>query len=279
VITTAAAAHVLNSKPARSGHELQRKQYPQLRATSGITPAGGLDQAAYVSRFRLWPELQSPLAALGDRLERPGKERITLDGTLSRLINSEMVASSARVIWELPGRLRVEQAGGETTVLGFDGQYAWKSNGSLTAEDQDLLDTFLFDSVEHFFIGQAKGFATRSLGSRFTSNASGDEQPGEPVHDLYLVTDQMPGGTTTTYQPKFYGLNSDTQLLELVRYTIESGGLTVKVEVRLSAWSQVEGQMIPGQVVRSEDGKVVASFSVTSASVGPQLSDGIFDRP
>src|SRR5262249_50870140 len=123
-------------------------------------------QPLYVQRGNVWPEMREALEVLGDRLTKPGKERLVLVGTISRLNNPP--AAPVRLVLELPDRLRLEEQQAERMrVVGFDGKEGWATDGALTLSDEDLIETVLYDSAEHFFLGHIKGMATRFLGSRF----------------------------------------------------------------------------------------------------------------
>src|SRR5262245_4543162 len=78
----------------------------------------------YIAPSRLWSPLRGVLSALGDRLEKPGKERLTIIGSLTR----RNAASSApfRLITELPNRMRLEEgAGPQQRVIGYDEEGEW----------------------------------------------------------------------------------------------------------------------------------------------------------
>src|SRR5258708_32197884 len=120
----------------------------------------------YISRSRLSPELREAINFLGDRLEKPGKERVTLVGTLSRSGSAEAVP--IRLTTEFPHRIRLEvQHGNDTHVIGFDGRSGWKHGATFSREDEDLIESLVYDSADHLFIGQIEGLPTRPLGKRF----------------------------------------------------------------------------------------------------------------
>jgi hypothetical protein len=112
----------------------------QDMAAAQPTPEANLD--AYVNRVQLWPQLREPLNALGDRLERPGKERVIFLGAVSRGQGNN--ARPFKLIQEFPGRLRTEeQNGNQTVVLGVDVSKGgpWKSGGVLTEDDEDEIES------------------------------------------------------------------------------------------------------------------------------------------
>ena len=227
-----------------------------------------------------------PLEIMGDRLQVAGKERLELRGTLTRAGE----AASVRILWELPGKVRIEVQAGteedessggvERDVVVYDGEDLRKSAGVTAVADQDLIELLVHDSVEGFFIGQKEGMATRFLGSRYhrvdnEGNAVGAD------YDLYEVIDEVGVSGSNVRQRKLYYFNSDTALLERVRYRLaeERSRGEVEVEVTLSSWSEVYGQQIAGEVVRYENGVEVVRLEIREAGVGRGARDGKFTQP
>jgi hypothetical protein len=238
---------------------------------------GAADQGLYVRRDSLLPGLRDALNIAGDRMEKPGKERLVMAGTLTRGGDSQ--ASPVSLILEFPGRLRFEeQANGQNRIVTFDGQSITASGGeSLSGADTDLVETLVYDSVDHFFIGQMRGAATRSLGSNFRSEgdlAAGGQ--GGPSYDVYEVTETVSLGGGAREQARLYHFNSDTRLLEKVQYQLVRNGGEVKVEVQLGGWHEVQGQKLPTSVIRLENNFPVLTLVVTSTSIAPHAEDGTF---
>ena len=82
-------------------------------------------------------------------------------------------------------------------------------------------------------------------------------------------------------QRKLYYFDSDTALLGKVRYRLgaERGRGEVEVSVEVSDWSEVFGQLIPGKVVRYEDGVEVVKLEINEAGVAPADEDSGFTVP
>src|ERR1700750_3282191 len=100
-------------------------------------------RAAYVRRSSLSPKLVSHLNAMGDRLEKPGRERLNLTGTLSRANDSQ--TQEVGRVFEFPERLRLTmQKGSQTRVISFDGAHA-----NADPADEDLIETLVYGSAEH----------------------------------------------------------------------------------------------------------------------------------
>lgn len=235
------------------------------------TAAQNPQSQGYVRRAQLWPQLRDALRVLGDRLEKPGRERLILVGALSRSGNENL---PVRLILEYPDKLRLEETGGVTV---FNGSELRTSKSGLSQRDEDEVESLLFDSVEHFFNGRTNGLATRYLGSRFRMDNGTTPNYRGPFYDLYQVADRITLKRETSYQPKTYYLNSDSLLLERVRYQHRATRATI--EVQLSNWQKIAGQYVPGRIVRVENGNAVMSLAITAAVIGPRLNDGIFSRP
>jgi hypothetical protein len=240
--------------------------------------AATFDSGAYVQMPRLWPELRHALKALGNRLEKPGKERIILSGTLLRAGDAH--PRPIRISSEFTGRLRLEdQSTSPTRVLIFKGHGAGVMNGSLDDLDQAAIETLVYDSAEHFFIGQMKGMGTRSLGSRFRLDDGEAADYSGPYYDIYQTTEQIKIGQDVREQTKLYCFNSDTHLLERVQYTLLRNGSETTVEINLSDWSDIEGQKVPGHILRLENNAPMLTLTLTPSSLEPQLADSAFDIP
>ena len=245
-------------------------RYPKITAQNNARRAS-VERAAYVRRSNLSPKLVWHLNALGDRLEKPGRERLNLTGTLSRGNSSEEVVA----VFEFPERLRLTiQKGSEIRVISFDGEHA----NSVDSVDEDLLETLVYGSAEHFFNTQMQGMSTRLLGSRFLLHRGSTADFIGPYYDVYKVTDQIKTSHDQREQYKFYYFNSDTLLLERVTYEINRNGATVNVEERLGDWAREEGQQVARRIERFENGELVFVLTVRTARLSPRADDAVFDN-
>lgn len=234
-------------------------------------PTPELNAFGYVRRGRLWPQLRPMSVALGDRLEKPGKERLILTGHLRRA-SKRNENRPTRLILEFPDRLRLEE---QDSVTVYNNDFA-SSNGVLKNNERDEVESLLFDFVDHFFASQMQGAATRFLGSRFRLDDGANPHYTGPYYEVYQVTDRIAVKQELREQSKLYFFNSDTLLLERVRYQVERDGEAVEVEVLISGWRKVDGQQIPGAITRTENGAPVLSLSIISATVGGRQNDGLF---
>lgn len=229
----------------------------------------------YVRRALLSPRLALNLSALGNRLEKSGKERLTLLGALRT--GSTTPARELAATLEFPDRLRLVVRGPQPRLITLDEQQTNSLPMAVAAEDLDLIESLAYDSAEHFFATQMQGKAMRFLGSRFRTDDGSSPDYNGPYYDIYKIADQIqPSGEERP--AKLYYFNSDTFLLERVTYIINRGGSEINVETKLSDWRSVEGQQVPHRIERFENGKSVFTFSVASAALSQRADDGIFTR-
>ncbi len=233
-----------------------------------------LKRAAYVRRGNLSPKLNWHLSALGDRLEKPGRERLSVTGTLSR---ADSKAEAVTAVWEFPDRLRLTaQKGNQARVIAFDGEQVSAGGNPLDEAEQDLLETLVYGSAEHFFDTQMEGMATRFLGSRFRLDDGSSADYSGPYYDVYKVADKVKTANDQREQLKLYYFNSETLLLERVVYEIARNGATVKVEERLGDWTREQGQLVARRIERRENGESVFVFTMRTARLSPRADDAAF---
>jgi hypothetical protein len=245
--------------------------------SSGARPAAAV-RDEHVRSGAVWPQLRGALATLGDRLERPGKERVTLSGTIHRGGGSD--ANAFILVRESSGRVRFqEQDGHRARTVAFDGREAWKPVGRPDQSEEALLETLVYDSADQFLVAHARGTSTRFLGSRFRLDEGDSEGYGGPFYDLYQISDLDMTGQEPRRQTRTYYVNSDTLLLERVRYETERAGAVIRVEVLCGDWRDVQGQKFPFSVTRLENGVPVMSINVSAVGVGPKADDGTFTNP
>lgn len=259
---------------------------PPVRAAAPV-PAGGVKHApqgadealsvsvsaGHVRRGSVMPRLLRALGALGDRLEKTGKERTSYEGTFQ----AEGAADSAplAVLRESPDRLRIEMrngAGRDVTV--FDGGAGRAAHRPPAQVDEGLIESLVYDTADYFFLAQAGG-AVRHLGSGFRPDGAAEEYAG-PTYEVYQVSFPVRSSGRAEQRTKTYYFNSATSLLELVRYTVERGGYETEVEVRLSGWQRSLGQSFPARVERLEGGRPVWALTLALSGVGAAARDGAF---
>jgi len=231
----------------------------------------------HVQRVRLHPMLQSALDAMGDRLEKPGKEAVIITGRLTRDTADGQLTRPVRITWQQPHRIRIEERGGgnQDRLTTFDGQTTRKNGGAIDRHDRELIESLVFDSTDHFFFSQMQGAATRHLGSHFRLDDGNDPNYAGPYYDVYRVEDHADGDDQNARFRQFF-FNSDTLLLDMVRYDIERDGQTIRVEVKLDNWQESGGQRFARSITRLENGQSVLSLTINSINVGGKLDTGLF---
>ena len=256
-----------------------RVEKPAPSATRRVGPPNQSQsqrlKTGYVRRATLQPRLRDALGVMGHRLEDSGKERVMLNGTLR--VGGQGQPLFVQVIRELADKIQVERRGDvKRSSLNFNGQRTAKVGEVSGVADESLLETLVNDSAEHFFAGQSQGLATRFLGFRFRLDDGTDENYSGPFYDVYQVEDQVKVSGELRQRVKLYHFNSDTRLLERVRYKIERDGAPVDIEVVLGDWQMVQGEMVPRQITRVEAGATAFTLRVESISIGPRAEDGLF---
>ncbi len=237
-------------------------------ALENVSNANVSSRKEYVNRRLLSPRLALNLNALGNRLEAPGKERLTVTGILRVSDDSQPRPITATL--EFPDRIRVViQNGSQSRVMTGDGR-------QVTAADElDLIETLAYDSAEHFFSTQMQGNATRFLGTRFRTDDGSSPDYNGPYFDIYKIADRIKASGQER-PAKLYYFNSDTLLLERVTYVINRDGAEVSVETKLSDWRGEDGQKVARHIERLENGKPVLVFEIRSAQLSRRVDDGMF---
>jgi hypothetical protein len=203
--------------------------------------------------------------SLGQRLSRPGKERISATGTLTSFIGGEEQAAPVQVIWQFPLKIRVKQKGKDLVCDRNNAAQSIPGN----KKDADTIQTLLEDSVEGFLAIARKSGMSRHLGSGYRlMNAA----PTDPCMDIVLISypDVFKKGQTVN---KEFWFNSRTKLLGLVAYLSASG---VDVHIVIDDWRDVGGEKLPFLIERWEDDKIIMRLTLESAAVSCASDDGIF---
>lgn len=209
--------------------------------------------------------------ALGDRVQKPGNERVILTGSLNR----PGVVSTLQIIVESPGLLRIDEQGGKSRSLVYD-LSGLKGAAAIDDDDEGLAESIQNDTAEGFLAGFGRGASIRRLGDRF--KVKGETGFGSEV-DIYEVV--SPVGIKRDKQTitKRYMFESSSGLLRRVAYLAQQSGKSVTVQTVLSGYSAAGGYMLPGRIARVVNGVEVFAFSRTGAVVQPAGKDNAFASP
>jgi len=209
--------------------------------------------------------------ALGNRLEKPGKERLTWTGRAVWEQAGSRREALVTVAWQYPGLLRVEQQEGAVTeIIGFDGTAAWRASGPLRPADIALIEMLLYDTPEHFFISQDTSTAL-FLSSSYT-NIKKDKQ-GKLEKSNSLVF----GLRGATGSPRYYYFGDTSLLLDTIRYSPPGAGRTEMVEVQIQNWVKIQGETLVSRMSKTFDDETL-SLVLEQATVGPAGDTGVFRK-
>ena len=203
--------------------------------------------------------------AAGQRLQNPGKERITGAGTLLSIVNGQSQTLPVQIVWQIPLKIRIDGAG--PTVI-FD-QTKTSPQALATQDISDMVEALLDDSVEGLLSINGQGGASRLLGTGFRDKAASKTAPSyDVVHLVY--PDPLKKGKTIG---KAYWFDSRTKLLSRVTYVSNSGSA---VEVDVGNWQNIQGENIPFLVERRENNILTMRLTLSSALVSPAAVDATF---
>lgn len=260
----------MNLRPER----LAKLTLPALAVMAGLFGASTVTgPAKYVTPGTLRPDLEFALRAYGDRLQKPGRERAVVVGSISR--NG---SAPAPFQWtqELPNLCRLDvQSGPLAGSFGFDGQQYWKKSASVQKQDTDLMETLIYDTPVRFFLLQSDRVPLRKLGSRFRLDGLIGKPYSGITYDIFLAVDTVPEAVGSKRQPKHYYINSNTQLVERVDYLDAIDG-NVHVQTLIGGWITVSNNRVPQTIRRLENGTEVLRLTVSSAVLGPSVPDSAF---
>jgi hypothetical protein len=229
----------------------------------------------YVTPYSVPNSLHDVVVAMGDRVQKPGQERLALTGTYTDSTGSHGI----QITWELPNKTRIDITGGSPKSIVYDGQTTQSNAGSLSAADNDLLEGIADDRPETLLYGpKTSGLTMRLLGSRFRTDGGANKNYTGPYYDIFQSQAPVAGRTDSTRRTKLWYFDTLTGLLVKTEYTIQRNGTTVHVETAYT-WAKSGGQAVPGQIVRRENGVDVATVHVSTSQIVGAVTDGIFSKP
>jgi hypothetical protein len=210
-------------------------------------------------------ELKPYAIALGQRLQRPGKEKIAVEGAITYFSEDPPRTEPVRITWQFPLKIRLDQNGSR---LAFDGNNPVKAM-SAARNTADTIQTLLEDSVEGFFALQKDRISRLYLGSGFKMEGAKESDSGM---DVVLMTfpDNFRGKEPIL---KSYWFDSGTKLLGVVAYTSSSGAVT---HIVIDDWRDVAGEKFPFCIERWEDNKLKMRLTLDSAAFTTVSNDGSF---
>ena len=221
------------------------------------------------SLFVSMPSVVAPqIAALGERVVVPGKERVVLVGRYVDASGNR----PAQVTYQAPGLVRLDGFKPGAS-LSFDGS---RTSGADTAVDDAFVETFIMDTAEGMLASTRAGAGLRLLGRQFQPNPKKFPTYTGPRFDIYEVAAPIRSRQNQLVRLKRYYFDSKTGWLLRTRYRDHSSSPHVTVETRFSEWRTVERSAYPGRIDRYENGQPVFSFVVGNISAGPRVEPAAF---
>jgi len=213
------------------------------------------------------------LEAIGDRLQKPGKEALTISANLDSFSAGRRVRSSAvTLIWQYPGLLRLDDSGASVV---FDGTAVTKRGNALSQQDSDLVESVVKDSPEGFLLGRFTGSRVQLIGEHYNIK---DPRQGSPLvgQCTLLSVSEVNGvhGPNSKIE-KTYCFDSATSLLKAVFYRDQNDA----VETRYSGWQTVSGQVLPSTVQRFRNNLPVLTLTFTQVTISGKVSASVFQLP
>ncbi len=213
--------------------------------------------------------LMSQIAALGDRVRRPGKEKIILIGQYADALGNH----SAQVTYQTPGLVRIDGFKPGAASITFDGE---RSYGSASATDDAFLETFVMDTAEGMLASTKRGAGVRLLGRQFQPQPGKFPSYAGPRYDIYELVAPVHSRRDQLVRLKRYYFDSRTGWLLRTRYRDRTTSRSVTVETRFSGWRTIDGSAYPGRIDRFENGQPIFSFVVSNISAGPRVEPAAF---
>jgi hypothetical protein len=209
------------------------------------------------------------VAALGERVRRPGKEKVILVGQYVDTSGNR----PAKVTYQVPGLVRLDGFKPGAASVAFDGE---RSYGSTTAVDDAFLETFSTDTAEGMLASTRRGAGLRLLGRQFQPDPKKFPNYLGPRYDIYEVAAPIRSRQDQLLRLKRFYFDSKTGLLLRTQYYDRTTSHPVIVEVRFSDWRTIDGSAYPGRIDRFENGQPIFSFVVASISAGPRVEPAQF---
>ena len=221
-------------------------------------------EAIEVSFNKTPSQYKAYAVALGQRLLKPGRERITASGHLAYTENLDKPLP-VEIVWQYPLKVRLTQSG---TSHVFD-----MTNADQKALPSRMLaktiEVLLEDSAEGLLSLRSMTGTTRYLGSGYRLPNAEGKGPGIDIVQTTYANALQDGQAVV----KTYWFNSETRLLGFVGYLSAEGD---QVDVVIGDWRDVDGEKVPFLIERWENSKLVMRLTLSSATVTAGSKDGMF---
>jgi len=216
------------------------------------------DAMVYYDLGRVPTQMREHFRILGDRLQKPGKERVSLTGSLTTLAGT----GSVQVTLENGGKLRIQGAKDIT----FDATKPHQT--ALSQADDSLLQALVDDIPDTLMEYISHGLAFQVIGRGFRDGRGG-------LCDFYDISSPKKTDASLS-RLKRYCFDSSTLLLRSVQYLESSAPGARLLETRFEDWRTINGQAVPARVVRLEGGLTVFTVQAQTVAVSARMNDTLF---
>jgi hypothetical protein len=232
----------------------------------------------YISVAQLDSNVQELLKSMGNRLMKKGKERLTLQGTIS--ISSDNSNLPFSLVRENPGFLCIRKGQGTNEeIIKSDGARIGKVGGVLSSQDQELANSLLEDFPDQFYFELSNGHGSRQLVGRYHLDGSRADGEGEPAYFIYTMWSPSSFGDSGSNVNKYYFFNEQTRLLEKVQYWDSQGGGKVENIILYEDWQRVEDQFLPNHITHLINKQSIYDLKISSSQINSTSDDGTFSLP
>ncbi len=212
-------------------------------------------------------------ASLGERLQRPGLERLVSTGTLR-----ERGADKSSVLtWELPGRFRIEKD--NKAIVGALAGVAAPTAPGLSSEDEDdIIESLFLDRAESALYNVVNGAAVRVIGYQVGTQRSRVPAYSGPYFDVFDITTKVDSKVRSATRSKRYFFDSMSGLLQRVTYVVAKNAGPQTIDTYFSQWTKVQNEFVPGIIERRENQVVGSRFTAAVNQLSARVADGKLDR-
>lgn len=188
--------------------------------------------------------------------------QITLTGTTTDTNGSR----AAQIIIQAPGYLSYRE--GQTLALTYDGSALKSNSGQLTANDEEVFESFLAHFPDAVFLQSASGGSWRRIGGHFRTDNGTTKNYTGPYWSVFAFSPNTRQGLAqgkALQQSLFVAVDERTGLIDEVRVVVNQGAKQQNVtETQFTNWTQQSGQWVPEKSSGSRTEPKFSAFKQSS---------------
>lgn len=175
-------------------------------------PISVVPKASYLTSGKLPVNMREYLWAVGNRLQAPGNERITLIGTFT----TSQGSTPAQLVWELPGNVRLDRSATPNAPIIIPFGTTPVNSSVLSQADTAVAESLSADNAEWFLYSFLQGAGHRLLGVRVrTDNGTTPNYQGS-LYDVFEFYGSVREANNAIRQ-KWFFFDTTTRLLAKAR--------------------------------------------------------------